>query len=238
MDILSQWLDNTQIPLLSALLLGLMTAISPCPLATNITAVGFIGKDIKSRRKVFYNGIVYTVGRSITYVGLGLILFAGFDQMKLFFNLSVYGEKFIGPLLFIIGITMLGIIKISVPGIGFLTEKMGNNHKKSFWGVLLLGMVFALAFCPYSGMLYFGALIPLSAESTHGVPMLIVFAVATGLPVIVFAWLLAFTVNKVGSLYNSIKVFEKWFRKIVALLFVITGIYYMITINFKLCPAI
>lgn len=232
MDILSQWLQNSQLPLLSALLLGLMTAISPCPLATNITAVGFISKDLKSRRKVFYNGLVYTLGRSITYVGIGLVLLMGIGQMQLSANLSVYGEKIIGPLLLVIGIFMLGIIKISLPGIGRLSEKIENNHKNSFWGVLLLGIVFALAFCPYSGVLYFGALIPMSIGSGQGIPMLLLFALATGLPVIILSWMLAFTVGKVGSFYNRVKSFEKWFRKFIALLFILVGIYYIITVWF------
>jgi cytochrome c-type biogenesis protein len=232
MDVLSQWLDNTQLPLLSALLLGLMTAISPCPLATNITAVGFISKDLKSRRRVFYNGVIYTLGRSVTYIGLGLILYAGAGQMQLSSTISIYGEKLIGPLLFIIGVFMLGIIKISLPGIGSLTEKIENNHKNSFFGVLLLGIVFALAFCPYSGVLYFGALIPMTIGNSQAIPMLLVFALATGLPVIIFAWLLAFAVNKVGNLYNRVKNFEKWFRKIVALLFIFTGLYYIVIIYF------
>jgi cytochrome c-type biogenesis protein len=232
MDILSQWFQNSQLPLLSALLLGLMTAISPCPLATNITAVGFISKDLKSRRKVFYNGVVYTLGRSITYMGIGLILFLGVGQMQLSTGLSVYGEKIIGPLLLVIGVFMLGIIKISLPGIGSLSEKIENNHKNSFWGVLLLGIVFALAFCPYSGVLYFGALIPMSIGSGQGIPMLLIFALATGLPVIIISWMLAFTVNKVGSFYNRVKSFEKWFRKVIALLFILVGIYYLITVWF------
>ena len=232
MEILSQWLQNSQLPLLSALLLGLMTAISPCPLATNITAVGFISKDLKSRRKVFCNGVVYTLGRSITYVGIGLVLLMGVGQMQLSTGLSVYGEKIIGPLLLVIGIFMLGLIKISIPGIGSLSEKIENNHKNSFLGVLLLGMVFALAFCPYSGVLYFGALIPMSIGSGQGIPMLLLFALATGLPVIILSWMLAFTVNKVGSFYNRVKSFEKWFRKFIALLFILVGIYYIITVWF------
>jgi cytochrome c-type biogenesis protein len=232
MDILSQWLNNSQMPLLSAMLLGLMTAISPCPLATNITAIGFISKDIKSRRRVFYNGVIYTLGRSITYVGIGLALILGAGQMKLSTLLSVYGEKIIGPLLLFIGIFMLGIINITLPGIGSLTEKVANNHKNSFWSVLILGIVFALAFCPYSGVLYFGALVPMSIGSGQGILMLLLFALATGLPVILLSWMLAFTVNKVGTFYNSVKSFEKWFRKLLALLFIMAGLYYILIVYF------
>jgi cytochrome c-type biogenesis protein len=232
MDILSQWLNNSQLPLLSAMLLGLMTAISPCPLATNITAIGFISKDIKSRQKVFYNGLVYTLGRSITYVGIGVALIMGAGQMQLSTMLSVYGEKIIGPLLLFIGIFMLGIINITLPGIGWLTEKIETSHKNSFQGVLILGIVFALAFCPYSGVLYFGALVPMSIGSGQGILMILIFALATGLPVIIFSWMLAFTVNKVGTFYNSLKSFEKWFRKFIGLLFILVGIYYIVTVYF------
>ena len=234
MDILSQWLQYSQLPLLSTLLLGLMTAISPCPLATNITAVGFISKDIKNRRKVFYNGLVYTMGRSITYVGIGLVLLMGVGQMQLSSSLSLYGEKLIGPLLLIIGVFMLGVINISLPGIGRLSEKIENSHKNSFRGVLMLGIVFALAFCPYSGVLYFGALIPMSIGSGQGILMLLLFALATGLPVIILSWMLAFAVNKVGVFYSNMKSFEKWFRKVIALLFILVGIYYIVIVNFTL----
>ncbi len=232
MDILTQWLDNTQLPLLSALLLGLMTAISPCPLATNITAVGFISKDIKSRRKVFYNGLIYTLGRSVTYIGIGLVIITGVEQMQLAAGLSVYGEKLIGPLLLIIGIFMLGVIKISLPGIGSFSEKIENSHRNSFPGVLMLGIVFALAFCPYSGVLYFGALIPMSIGSGQGIPMLFLFALATGLPVIILSWILAFAVNKMSLFYNRMKSFERWFRKMIALVFILVGIYYIIVVYY------
>jgi cytochrome c-type biogenesis protein len=232
MEILTQWLDNTQVPLWSAMLLGLMTAISPCPLATNITAIGFISKDIKSRRKVFYNGLVYTLGRSITYVGIGLIIFSGASQVGISASLSIYGEKILGPLLLVIGIFMLGLINISLPGIGSLSEKIENRHKNSFFGILLLGIVFALAFCPYSGVLYFGALLPMAVGSASGIIMLILFALATGLPVIILSWMLAFTLGRVSNFYNGVRNFEKWFRKVIALLFIIVGLYYIVIVWF------
>lgn len=120
---------------------------------------------------------------------------------------------------------MLGILKLSIPGFGSLSEKMENRSNSGFWGVLLLGVVFALAFCPYSGVLYFGMLIPMTMASTSGLLLPPVFAVATGIPVIIFAWLIAFSVGSIGGLYNKIKVFETWFRKIVAILFIGVGIY-------------
>ncbi len=228
MEFLQELLDSTQAPFLTALILGLMTAISPCPLATNITAIGFISKDIAHKRRIFINGIVYTLGRSISYTGIGLILYFGVDMMPIKKLFLQNGEKFIGPLMLIIGFLMLDFIKIKFPAFTRLSEKIENNSRNgAWWTSLLLGMLFALAFCPYSGVLYFGMLIPITVSSASGLYLPIVFAIATGLPVIIIAWLLAYSVSSVGGLYNKIKVFEKWFRRIVAVLFMLVGIYYM-----------
>jgi cytochrome c-type biogenesis protein len=228
MEVLQNFLENSQFPLLSAFILGLMTAISPCPLATNITAIGFISKDIESRKKVFYNGLIYTLGRAITYTTIGLIFFFSAGEIRMSGFLQQWGEKFLGPLMIIIGLFMLGAFNfIKIPGLGSLTAKMENRANKGFWGVLLLGMVFALAFCPYSGVLYFGMLIPMTISSASGLYLPVVFAIATGIPVIIFAWLIAFSVGSIGGVYNKMKTFEVWFRRVVALLFIGAGIYYI-----------
>jgi len=226
MEYLQNLLDNTSIPLVSAFLLGLMTAISPCPLATNITAIAYIGKNIENRRKVFINGLFYTLGRAISYVTIGVILFFGASKFHIASFFQSNGEKFLGPLLFIIGIFMLGVFKFNFPGLGKITDKF-NQMKTNRLSSLLMGMLFALAFCPYSGVLYFGMLIPMTISSTSGLFLPFVFAIATGLPVIVFAYLIAFTFSEVGNFFNKLKTFEKWFRKIVAFVFIAVGIYYM-----------
>ena len=125
MEFLHSILENTQLPFLTAFILGLMTAISPCPLATNITAIGYISKDLENRRRVFYNGVVYTLGRAITYTLIGLIFYFGANQFKISGFIQQWGEKILGPLLIIIGIFMLGIIKLNIPGFGKLSEKDG-----------------------------------------------------------------------------------------------------------------
>lgn len=226
MDFLQTWLDNTEWPVLSAFLLGLMTAVSPCPLATNITAIGFIGRDIDNRRKVFYNGLLYTLGRAISYTALGLVFYLGASMFKVASLFQGWGEKLLGPLLIVIGLFMLDVIRINMGGGSGLSEKIGAKSKAlGFVGPLLLGVVFALAFCPYSGVLYFGMLIPMTIASPSGLWLPLVFALATGLPVIVFAWLVAFAVGGVGALYNRIKVFEVWSRRVIAVLFIGVGIY-------------
>jgi len=227
MEFLQNILENSQYAFVTAILLGLMTAISPCPLATNITAIGFISRDIKNRSRVFINGLVYTLGRAISYTGLVVLIYFGASKMHISMMFQGWGEKLLGPALILIGLFMLDVIKIKFPGFSGLTDKIGESSKGSYWSTLLLGMVFALAFCPYSGVLYFVMLIPMTVASASGLYLPVLFAIATGLPVILFAWLLAYAVGNVGKLYNQIKTFELWFRRVVSIVFIGTGIYYI-----------
>ncbi|MBN1145581.1 MAG: sulfite exporter TauE/SafE family protein [Bacteroidales bacterium] len=231
-DFLTSLLESNSAPWISALVLGLMTAISPCPLATNITAIGFISKDIENRNRVFLNGLLYTLGRAITYTSIALIIYLGADQLRFSGFFQRYGEKFLGPLLIFIGILMLGIIKINFPGLGKLTSRMENKSSWNYIDAILLGIVFALAFCPYSGVLYFGMLVPMTVASASGLYLPIIFAIATGIPVIIFAWVLAYTVSGIGNVYNKVKTFELWFRRVIAVLFILVGIYYIIRVYF------
>jgi len=230
MDFLRTILENSQYTFVTTIILGLMTAISPCPLATNISAIGFISRDIENRKRVFINGIIYTLGRAIGYTGLALIIYFGANQMNISRLFQGWGEKLLAPILIIIGLLMLDVLKIRFPGFNGLTEKIGNECKGGYINTLLLGIVFALAFCPYSGVLYFAMLIPITVSSASGLYLPVIFAIATGLPVIVFAWLLAYSIGSVGRIYNHIKTFETVFRRVVALLFIGVGIYYLIRI--------
>lgn len=232
MEFLRSILENSQYSVITAFILGLMTAISPCPLATNISAIGFISRDIEDRRRVFMSGLIYTLGRAISYTALGIILFFGASQMKVSMIFQGWGEKLLGPVLILIGLFMLDVIKLKLPGFSGLTDKIGEKSKKSYWSTLLLGMLFAMAFCPYSGVLYFMMLIPITIASAGGLFLPVVYAVGTGLPVIIFAWLLAYAVGNVGSVYNKIKIFELWFRLTMSVVFILVGIYYVIQVYF------
>ena len=228
-EILNNLYANTSLPILSALVLGLLTAISPCPMATNITAIGFIGKDIESRNRIFYNGLFYALGRTFSYTALALILFLGADQFQISGVFQKYGEKIIGPLLLLIGVFMLGIFQLNFPSFKRLGQRFQSRKQMSYWDTFFLGVFFALAFCPYSGVLYFGMLIPLTL-STSGLHLPVVFALATGLPVVLFAWVIAYTLSGIGNLYKGLKSFEFWFRKVVAFIFIGVGIYYIIAV--------
>jgi threonine/homoserine/homoserine lactone efflux protein len=129
---------------------------------------------------------------------------------------------------------MLNVFKLGNTGggkwISRLEEKINVGRS---WGALMIGMLFALAFCPYSAVLYFGMLIPMTISSTSGLYLPVIFAIATGLPVIIVAWLIAFTVRGVGNFYQKLKTFEFWFRRIVAGIFILIGIYYSWMIYIK-----
>lgn len=228
MEWLQTLLDNSTTPVLTAFLLGLLTAISPCPLATNIAAIGYIGKDIEDRRSVFRKGLLYTLGRTVAYTLLGVVLIgiirSGASMFGVQKFIGLWGELLLGPLLIVIGLLMLFGHRLNLPQFGF--DGQGERiAKKGGWGVFLLGVLFAMAFCPSSGMFYFGMLIPMSATATMGYLLPVVFAVATALPVLVVAWILAFSASEIGRFYGRVKTIEKWLSIVVGVVFIIVGIY-------------
>lgn len=229
MDWLQTLLDNSSTPLLTAFLLGLLTALSPCPLATNIAAISFIGKDIEDRRKIFRNGLLYTLGRIISYSVLGIMLIMILKEGSSMFGvqktIGTWGELVIGPLLIAISVFMLWGEKLNLPKFGFNGNAEGLAKRGGF-GALLIGVLFALAFCPTSGVFYFGMLIPMSATATAGYLLPVVFATATALPVLIVAWILAFSMQKIGVFYGKMQIFQKWMNIVVGIIFLVVGIYY------------
>lgn len=229
---LNQILDSTQLPILTAFVLGLLTAISPCPLATNITAVAYISRNIESRRKVFVQGLLYTLGRAFAYTTLGAVLIyllrKGADTFELQQFVSEWGELVIGPMLILIGLFMLMGHLLHLPKFGF----SGISHLSLGGGregaSLLLGVLFAMAFCPTSGFFYFGMLIPMSAAETSGYLLPVVFAIATSIPVLVVSWIISFSIQSLSRFMRSISVFQKWFNRMIAIIFIGVGIYYSI----------
>lgn len=226
MDSLQTWLDQAQWPILSAFLLGLMTALSPCPLATNITAIGYIGRDLQDRHRVLLNGLLYTLGRTITYTALGAVLYFGASVFEVANLFRGWGEKLLGPLLIAVGLVLLDLIPLNFGGLSRWREVFGQNGANTgYLGAVAMGSVFALGFCPYSGVLYFGMLIPMTVASPEGLWLPAIYALATGLPVMVIAWMLAYAVGSIGLVYDRIRLFELWFRRVASVIFIMAGIY-------------
>jgi cytochrome c-type biogenesis protein len=224
---LQELAQGYETPMWAAFALGLLTAISPCPLATNITATAYISKELTSKKAVLLSGILYTAGRTLSYVSIGLILFWGASKFHVARFFQMNGELYLAPLLILVGLVMLGVIKFSFLSKLNLTEKFSDYFKdKGSVGAFMLGVLFALAFCPYSGALFFGMLIPLTISTPSGLYLPMVFALGTGLPVIFFSYLLAFSVSRIGKAFSSIQRIEKVMRYIAGVVFIITGVYY------------
>lgn len=232
MEWINELAQNQEMPLLAALALGLMTAIAPCPLATNITATAFIAKTINSQKKVLLSGLLYTLGRMFSYTVIGVIIYFGASKFQIARLFQGNGEKYIGFVLIILGLIMLDIIKLNFIKGGNWIEKLSDKFKtKGLLGAFFLGALFALAFCPYSGALFFGMLIPMTIKS--GLAMPVLFSIGTGLPVIFFAFIIAFSMEKLGMYFKAITKIERIMRIAAGIIFIITGLYY-INIYFKI----
>lgn len=232
MEWINELAQNQEMPLLAALALGLMTAIAPCPLATNITATAFIAKTINSQKKVLLSGLLYTLGRMFSYTVIGIIIYFGASTFQIARLFQGNGEKYIGFVLIILGLIMLDIIKLNFIKGGNWIEKLSDKFKtKGLLGAFFLGALFALAFCPYSGALFFGMLIPMTIKS--GLAMPVLFSIGTGLPVILFAFIIAFSMEKLGMYFKAITKIERIMRIAAGIIFIITGLYY-INIYFKI----
>jgi len=227
-DFINYLIDVYQIPFLTAFLLGILTSISPCPLATNITAIAYISKDIKDSKKSLLNGVFYTVGRGLSYTIIASLIYFGFSEFNVSRFFQGWGDKALGPILIFIALFMFGVFKVNFKFGGDKLERIKLwLANKGYLGSLLLGMLFALAFCPYSGVLFFGALIPLIMKSSSGLAMPILFAIGTGLPVIIFSFFISFSAQKIGNAFKVMGKIELVMRYLIAIVFLISGLYYL-----------
>ncbi|MBD3234086.1 MAG: sulfite exporter TauE/SafE family protein [candidate division Zixibacteria bacterium] len=217
----------------SALWLGILTSISPCPLATNIAAITYISKEVSEVKTVFINAMLYALGRTVTYLVVGVLIIAGIysiPSVSLF--LQRYMNILLGPILIIAGMLLLEMINIGNFGFGSDARKVAKGG--GYWGSGFLGIIFALSFCPISAALFFGSLIPLAAKYNSSIIMPSAYGAGTGLPVILFAILLSFGVSAAGRIFDKLYQFEKWARKITGAIFILIGIYYILTYIFEI----
>lgn len=206
---------------------GILTSISPCPLATNITAISFISRRVDRASHVLIAGLLYTAGRMVAYTVLGIILVSSTQLIPPVANfLQKYMVYLLGPALIIIGVLLLDIIKINFGGNGLMWNGLQNRIEQSgIWGALLMGIFFALSFCPVSAALFFGSLFSLAIKHQSMVVMPSIYGIGTAIPVLIFAFIIAFSANIIGRVFDTLKVFEKWARNATGVIFICAGFY-------------
>jgi cytochrome c biogenesis protein CcdA len=218
-----------------ALWFGILTSISPCPLATNIAAISYIGRRVDDSRKVFLAGLIYTIGRSIAYLALGMLIVTSLlSAPHISHILQKYMMKILGPLLIIVGMFLLGLLSAGFPGAGTSERVQKRAERMGIWGAGFLGFVFALSFCPVSAALFFGSLIPLAVKSDSQILFPLLYGIGTALPVVVFAALLAAGAHYVGKAFRSITRVELWARRVTGSIFIGTGVYFSLKYIFVL----
>ncbi|MDP2982252.1 MAG: aromatic aminobenezylarsenical efflux permease ArsG family transporter [Candidatus Latescibacter sp.] len=212
--------------IVTALWLGVLTSLSPCPLTTNIAAISFIGKRVGNIGSVLFSGLTYTAGRVLTYLVIGIITVTGLLSIPVIsFFLQQNMGKILGPLLFLTGVLMLGIIPLNLIWTGVNVNGERFAKRTDAWSAGFMGIVFALAFCPVSAALFFGSLIPLAVKQGSPVAMPVLYGIGTGLPVLLFAVLLAFSAKSVGKAFHLLNHFERWARRITGMVLIVVGIY-------------
>ena len=205
--------------------LGVLTSISPCPLATNVAAIAFVSRDGGSPRRALAAGLLYTLGRSIAYV---LVAAVAVIAMERLLGLSTFLQgtfyKLLGPLLIVVGMVLVGLIDLKLPQRSQAVSEE-RVRRGGMFAALPLGAVFALSFCPVSAALFFGMLIPLATKHGSVVTLPTVYGAATGLPVALFAVAIAFGANKVAGAFRTASRIERIARPVTGVLLILIGIY-------------
>jgi cytochrome c biogenesis protein CcdA len=222
-------MQSFYLDIVSAFWLGILTSISPCPLATNIAAVSFIARSLGSSGKVLWSGILYALGRMLTYVIIAVLAVASLLSLpEVSFFLETNMHKIIGPLLIAVGIILLDVLPISFSASLVSSSVQEKAGKCGLWGSGILGIIFALTFCPLSAALFFGSLIPLAIDGKSAVLMPSIYGLGTALPVVAFVFVMAFSVKSIGKVFDKLTQIEKWVRKLTAVVFICAGIYILL----------
>ncbi len=209
--------------------LGIATSISPCPLTANIAAISFLGRQASSPKRVLLSGVLYSLGRTLSYVILGAALVSGLLRAPWLSSfLSAHMNSLLGPILLIAGLFILGLLSFNICGIPFSGRLQAYAEKGGLVHSFLLGAVFALAFCPSSAALFFGGLIPLAVKHSSSLWLPVSYGIATGLPAMLFAFVVALASNALGRVFDNVTALEKWARIAAGAIFLGAGAYYSV----------
>ncbi|HRS67756.1 MAG TPA: aromatic aminobenezylarsenical efflux permease ArsG family transporter [Paludibacteraceae bacterium] len=231
MDFLTSLINQAESPLWITFLLGLVFALDPCAILTNIASIGYLGRDITTPKRVFRNGLWYTLGRTLAFGLLGGILMwllhSGAEILHVQDFFAEYGELLLIPFLIIMGALMFVADLFPSFKWSLIPDSVEQRMKQSAWGSFLLGAILSLAFCPTNAMIFFGMLVPLGAHAEAGWLLLLVFALTVALPVILISWILAFSLESISRFYASIQKVGNYFRWAVGAFFILLGLFFL-----------
>jgi cytochrome c-type biogenesis protein len=217
----------------SALWLGILTSMSPCPMATNVAAISFVGRRVGNPRRVFLAGLFYTLGRSLAYLALGIVLVGGLTSVPhVSYVLQKHMNRFLGPILILVGMLLLELLQLNLPGFSVGEGVQRRVEAWGVWGAGALGFVFALSFCPISAALFFGSLLPLAVKAGSSVWLPSLYGVGTALPVFIFSVLIGLGTRAISEALDRLALIERWARRATGVVFIGVGIYYTLTYVF------
>jgi len=207
--------------------LGILTSISPCPLATNLVAISFISRNIASPSRIFWRGMLYTLGRTLTYAALGALLVGSILSIpQVSMGLQYWMNRLLGPILILVGMFLMDLLRFRFTTSLVTSSLQERAQSWGTWGAGLLGMIFALSFCPVSAALFFGSLIPLSLKADSAVVLPALYGIGTGVPVALFGIGLAAGVQTLSTALNRLRDIERWVRRATGAVFIAVGLYY------------
>lgn len=210
----------------TALWLGVLTSISPCPLATNVAAVSYLARRADRPRLVLLSAFTYSLGRALAYAAVGAVVVLGLLSVPgLSQFLQRYVNKLLGPILVVVGMYLLDLIRLGVSTNAGSEDLRKKAAEGGAWGAALLGALFALSFCPVSAALFFGSLVPLSLQHGSKVVLPVVYGFGTALPVALLALVATGGTKALGAAMTKVGTFEVWARRLTGLVFVAVGIY-------------
>jgi len=207
-----------------ALWIGILTSISPCPLATNIAAIAFLSRHGERRRAMAWGSAAYIAGRMVAYTALAMLLAAGLlsaPSVSAFLRSKL--EGLLGPGLILAGMVVAGWLPMKIPGSGGINQLGTRLATKGFLGEFAMGAVFAMAFCPVSAFLFFGGLLPQILETGSTVALPLAYGIGTALPVILAVALLAGGLAVAGRRLKILQRTGEWLQQATGIILILIG---------------
>jgi sulfite exporter TauE/SafE len=222
---IKQAADWVQLPLFSVLLFGLVGAFSPCQLTTNLSAIAYVSRRI-GEGQPWRQALAYTMGKVLVYMLTGgAVIFLGFQLQQVAIPVVVVARKAIGPLMILIGLGLVGLVRLRGPvGSRLASWLQSRLPQGGVGGAFSLGVVFSFTFCPTLFWLFFGLTIPMAVINSGGWVLPGLFALGTVLPLLAFSGLLTYGSDLSTKLVERLKGSQRMISRIAGVVFVLAGI--------------